>query len=134
MSNKVTPILYSGIAVTINGKELHCTLDYLANKSVEYIANSLASLPIGETVTIKLIGKGSYNNTNWGYRVQLPESLAKLFKLNIPHVTTFCKRGARAVDTWKAFTDEGHPESFTEITISGTVGYWTRAGFCSTPI
>lgn len=135
MSKKNERILYAGIECVVDGKAVHCTLAYL-NDPVDMpflYRNYFENYPFGETVELHLIRKGA-NSTHFGYQVELPAKLVDFFAERIPHITMSVADGCKAVDTWKVFATAGNCTD-CDITIVGTVGYWTnKRGFQTKPL
>ena len=122
-------IAYFGIAVTIDDKPYHVTLEYVANKSLNYRYTLFRRYPLGVKTLVYCDCFGTYSNTNAGYHVMLDDIASPLFAERIPHITTEVTNGGKAVDTWKAFADMSSP-TITRKTLMlvGTIGYFTHDG------
>lgn len=135
MSKKNEKILYAGIECVVDGKVVHCTLAWLNNPiDMPFLYhNYFENYPFGKTVELHLIRKGA-NSTHSGYQVELPDSIVPWFTLRIPHITMSVADDCKAVDTWKVFATAGNCTD-CDITVIGTVGYWTnKRGFQTKPL
>lgn len=125
-------VAYLGIQTRFNSNPntvYHVTLDYLGNKTDDYINSVLSSAPLGKPVIFNTNYAGRYKDTNFGYSVELPDALVPFFKHEIPHITTLCVNGGKPVDTWKAFTDIPESEKTTVmLLLVGIVGWFDHKG------
>lgn len=129
MPKKLSQIFaYLGIYL---GCDLHVTLEYFPNStSDDYIRNILRTAPLGKKVTIHAIRKGSWQDKNFGYMVELPDEIKPLFKNklhNIPHITVETRGDAKPVDTWKAFTGDGKSQNCDKY-FEGEITMFRRNG------
>lgn len=127
--------IFAGVECVVDGKPVHCTLCFFGSRGCYGYtgSNYFIGFPYGASVKLHLVRKGA-NSTHSGYQVELPETLVPFFREHIPHITMAVAPDAKPVDTWKLFATANCSEP-CDITVVGTVGYWTsKKGFQTKPI
>lgn len=122
MNINVNKVAYIGIA--LDGSDHHITLYYIGRFSTEKKKEIILSY--ASILDIKVSGvfkeMGYYKNENVGLKVSdWTKELDDYFKDNIPHTTIATMNNGKAVNTYKAFTEEGEYFPMPPINWTGTV-------------